>query len=301
MYIEGRQGYNDFVFENEEDAILKSAMTKQMEFSRRFISSIKRCAYITVNGKDIPVNGMVKKGDIIRVVLPDEYSNYQLQEKDIDVVYEDDDIMIVDKPAFMAVHPTKSHLNSTLLNYLLYEFEKRGIKSKPRFVSRLDYNTSGLVTVAKNAFAHHMLSMGPLAGAMKKYYLAVVHGIVETDRGVLDFPIDKSEDGIKRIVSNSGKEAITYYENMGSYGKFTLLKLRLGTGRTHQIRVHLSYIGHIIVGDILYGSDYEGIDRQSLHCFKVNLISPRSKKCVTATSKMPQDIRNILSGYDINY
>lgn len=294
MYLKNQQKYNTFIFEVDEENSLKNIMINQMGFSSRFISMIKKDAVITVDEIDVPKDSFLKKNQIIKVVLPDEKSEYKVQKSDLKVLFEDEDVFIVEKNPFIAVHPTKSHLENTLLNYVLYEFEKRGIKSKPRFVSRLDFNTSGIVTVAKNPFAHYILSMGSYSECIKKYYTAIVHGEIKEEKGKIDFPIEKSDDGIRRIVSDDGKNAVTYFRKIRGNKDFSEVELLLETGRTHQIRVHMKHIGHIVVGDELYASDYKGINRQALHASKLILKSPRNNKEIIVESELPDDIKKII-------
>lgn len=296
MYIENMQTYNTFVYRSNKDKSLKSLLLDDMNFSVRGIAHTKNGQYtITVNNAEKPKDGHIKKGDIVKVIFNDEKSDYKAQYKDIEILYEDEDIIIVDKPAYMVVHPTKSHIEDTLLNYVQGIFEQKNIKSKVRFISRLDRDTSGIISIAKNPYAHYVLSQGFLKDKVQKYYTAIVNGDTShiNESGTINEKIEKSEDGIKRVVSPTGQDAITHYKILKKNGEITVLELLLETGRTHQIRVHLSYIGLPILGDELYGGNMSNIKRQALHCHKLNIVSPRTMKEVTVVSKLPDDMQNL--------
>lgn len=297
MYIKNMQTYNTFVYECDEDKTLKALLLDDMNFSIRAIAHTKNGDYtITVNDKKRPKDGYIKKGDIVKVVFKEETSDYKTQKADIKVLYEDDDLLIVDKPAYMVSHPTKSHIEDTLLNYVQGIFEQKNIKSKVRFISRLDRDTSGIITIAKNPYAHYVLSQGFLADKVEKYYTAIVTGDTKSidESGIINAKIEKSDDGIKRIVADTGQVAITYYKILDRYDDVSVVELLLETGRTHQIRVHLSHIGLPILGDELYGGNMNKIKRQALHCHKLNILSPRTMNNVQIFSTLPNDIKSLI-------
>ncbi|MGP1598869.1 RluA family pseudouridine synthase [Peptoanaerobacter stomatis] len=295
MYIEDRQKYNEFIYVCDNDMNLKTALLDMMKFSVRGSIGIKNGeGRLTVNGKERPKNGQLKKGDIIKIIFEDESSDYKTQYKDIKILYEDEDLLIVDKPAFMVVHPTKSHLEDTLLNYIQGIFESKNIKSKVRFVSRLDRDTSGIITVAKNSFSHYALSQGFVSDKIKKYYTAVVKNSMKDEKGTIKLKIAKADDDTRRIISQNGQDAVTHYQVLKNEKNFAIVKLLLETGRTHQIRVHLSAIGNNIIGDELYGEKSELISRQALHCSRLELVSPRNMKEIVVESKLPDDINALI-------
>ena len=268
-----------------------------MKFQTRAVSNIKKGKYsITVNDDKIPKNHMIREKDIIKVIMYDDKSDYVSQEKDLSILFEDDDIIIFDKPAGIVSHPTKSHLENTMLNYAQCFFEKKNIESKVRFISRLDMDTSGIITIAKNSFAHYALSQGFLSDKIQKRYTAIVSGDISrlSRSGTISEKIEKSEDGIKRVVSDEGQDAITHYKIVKKGEKYSVLELLLETGRTHQIRVHLSYIGIPIIGDELYGGDMSVMSRQALHCHSREIISPRSMEKISVTSPYPKDMQDII-------
>jgi pseudouridine synthase, rluA family len=295
MYIKDRQKYNEFIYVCDNDMNLKTALLDMMKFSVRGSIGIKNGeGRLTVNGKERPKNGQLKEGDIIKIIFEDESSDYKTQYKDIKILYEDEDLLIVDKPAFMVVHPTKSHLEDTLLNYIQGIFESKNIKSKVRFVSRLDRDTSGIITVAKNSFSHYALSQGFVSDKIKKYYTAVVKNPMKDEKGTIKLKVAKADDDMRRIISQNGQDAVTHYQVLKNEKNFAIVRLLLETGRTHQIRVHLSAIGNNIIGDELYGEKSELISRQALHCSRLELVSPRSMKEIVVESKLPDDINALI-------
>jgi len=298
MYLKNKQTYNCFVFECEREKPLKNVLLDDMKFSIRAVSNIKKGKYvISINDGKIPKNHIIKEKDVIKVVMHDEKSDYISREKNLDILFEDEDIIIFDKPAGIVSHPTKSHLENTMLNYAQWIFEKKNIESKVRFISRLDMDTSGIITIAKNAFSHYALSQGFLSDKIQKRYTAVVSGdtSILSDSGTIAEKIERSEDGIKRIITDEGQEAITHYKIVKRGEKYSVLELLLETGRTHQIRVHLSHLGLPIIGDELYGGDMSVMSRQALHCHNLEIISPRSMEKISVTSPYPKDMQDIIN------
>ena len=184
-----------------------------------------------------------------------------------------------------------------MLNYVQWIFEKKNIESKVRFISRLDMDTSGIITIAKNAFSHYALSQGFLSDKIQQRYTAIVSGdtSVLQESGSIAEKIEKSEDGIKRIITDDGQEAITHYKIVKRGERYIILELLLETGRTHQIRVHLSHLGLPIIGDELYGGDMSVMSRQALHCHSLEIISPRSMEKILVTSPYPKDMQDIIN------
>jgi 23S rRNA pseudouridine1911/1915/1917 synthase len=196
----------------------------------------------------------------------------------------------------LPVHPSKEHLNKSLANIAAYYYEQKGEKFIFRCVNRLDKNTSGVAVIAKNSYVHEALRQQSISGQIKKIYIAVVHGEVTSEKGTIDAPVYRPAAAtIKRIISPLGQRAITHYEVMSKSDGLSVLKINLETGRTHQIRVHFSYIGHPLVGDFLYGDENDGyIKRQALHCRSVSLIHPISGQLVEFKADLPEDIRSLI-------
>lgn len=295
MWQENAQAYNRLVWKNEENnASLKHILTQDMSISMRLLYSLKKNEVVKVNSLFLKNHDMVKKGDIIEVSLEDEENDYAAQPMDIKALYEDEDLYVIEKPPFMVVHPTKGHQSDTLANGLIYFFKKNNIRSKIRFVNRLDRDTSGILIVAKNSYCHSVLTKDDAMHSMKKTYIAVVEGHISNDEGTLDLPIGRAQDGIKRIVDDEGQRAVTHYKVLKHLSDASLVEISLETGRTHQIRVHFSHIGHPLMGDDLYGGDMEHIQRQALHCSELEFLSPRKEHKDTVKSELPQDMRELI-------
>ncbi|MGN1033688.1 MAG: RluA family pseudouridine synthase, partial [Intestinibacter sp.] len=222
--------------------------------------------------------------------------NFTAQDLNLDIVYDDFDLIVVNKPPFMVVHPTKSHFENTMANGVTDYIIKKGEAVKIRFVNRLDMNTSGLVIVAKNPFAQHVLSSEMKDEGFDKKYITVVKGIVEKDRDTINEPIYRpTDDSVKRVVDPRGQESITHYKVIERLKDATVLEVKLETGRTHQIRVHMSHIGHPIIGDELYGSlDEDLINRQALHAYSLKFKQPRTKEILEFKTDIPRDMKELI-------
>ena len=296
LFIRDRQKWNRFVIRVDRDLKIKDLLIDELNFSVRSISKMKRDKNIYKNGQPAKPTSMAKPGDIIEIEINEEKAGFEGQDLGIAIVYEDQDLIVADKPPFMVVHPTKSHFDGTLANAITYHIGKAGEDCRIRFVNRLDMNTSGLVVIAKNSYAHHKLSLDMGQDRVHKEYLAIVEGIISQDSGTLDFPIYReTEDSISRVVDPRGQRSITHYKVLQRLDGASLVNLRLETGRTHQIRVHLSHIGHPIMGDDLYGRpDSSLIDRQALHAYKLIFDQPRLGDRIELKSSLPKDMVGLL-------
>ena len=289
------QQYNKLVWKNESrNDTLKQILLNDMGISLRLLYSLKKDKQIFVNKKFYKMHELVNIGDIIEINLPDEANDYDAEDMDIKLLYEDADLMVIEKEPFVVVHPTKGHQSGTLANGLIKLFKDKSINSKIRFVNRLDRDTSGILIVAKNSYCHSILTKDDAMHEMEKKYYAVVGGHLEKESGVIDLPIDKSEDGIRRMVSEKGQRAVTRYKVIDKLKQATLIEISLETGRTHQIRVHFSHIGHPLVGDELYGGDMSLLNRQALHCFELGFYSPRKSEIIYIKSELPHDMRELV-------
>ncbi len=293
------QRYDQLVWQCKEENKLKSELLDKMNISVRMLCSIKKEKSVTVNGKYVPMHTMVCGTDIIKIELPHESNEYEAQQMGIEVLYEDFDLLVVEKPFGMVVHPTRNHLENTMLNALKYYFDENGIKSKVRFVNRLDRDTSGILIVAKNAYAHSVLTKDTSMWEMHKKYIAVVEGKLD-ESGTIRLPIIKSEDGIRRMVDENGQECVTHYRTIKSNERASFVELERETGRTHQIRVHMSAIGHPLFGDELYGGNMDFIERQALHCIELGFYSPRLEKEIRVKTKLHDDITELLMKLGLN-
>ena len=234
---------------------------KERGVSSRLIRKSVKSEKIYLNGKLIKKNKKLKLNDIISLRFEDEEPNGKVEKKSLDILYEDDDLILINKEPFMVTHTAKDDSDGTLLNYLLGYFYENKIKRKVRFVNRLDRDTSGIVVACKNSFAQDKIS-SDFRDKVEKKYLAICSGIFKEKEGIIDAPIATSEDNIRREVNYViGKKSITSYKVLEEYDNMSLVMLTLYTGRTHQIRVHLSHLGHPIIGDSLYGEKSELIDK----------------------------------------
>lgn len=228
--------------------------------------------------------------------MGDEDEDIIPEPMDLDIVYEDFDLLILNKKPNIVVHPTKSHQSNTLSNGISYYFLNKGIKKKIRLVNRLDMDTSGLLVVAKNSFAHQQMALQFENNTVEKKYLAIVKGIMEDDYGTIDLPIGREEEkSIRKIVMENGQNALTTYKVVERFREATLVEVKIHTGRSHQIRVHLNHIGHPIIGDILYDESSQYIKRQALHSYYLKALHPRTKEIIEFKTKLPEDIRQLIN------
>ena len=296
MFKKESQKYNLISYTSEENLTLKEVLLDKLNFSVRSLAKMKREQTVLVNGQFKKPSTNIVKGDLIEVKIDEDMANFEPQDLNLDIIYDDFDIIMVNKPPFMVVHPTKSHLDRTIANGVTDYIIKKNEKVKVRFVNRLDMNTSGLVIVAKNAYAHHVLSKDMSNDKVSKKYITVVKGIVKDDEGTINQPIYRpTEDSIKRVVDERGQASVTHYKVLERLNDATVLEVKLETGRTHQIRVHMNYIGHGIIGDELYGYvDETLINRQALHAYSLEFMQPRTKEVLEFKADIPHDMKELI-------
>lgn len=258
---------------------------------------------VSVNGKLVNKAGyIIKDGDILDLNFAQVNVPLIAQAEDIklEIVYEDDDMAVINKPQGMVVHPAPGSYNHTLVNALLYYFDKISDGSdaiRPGIVHRIDKDTSGLLVVAKNNFAHENLAKQIGEHSAFRHYVAIVEGIVKEDSGTIDKPIARDKlDRKKMAVCDEGKQSITHYKVLERFTNYTLVEFVLETGRTHQIRVHCKFIGHPIVGDKTYGFAKQkfNLNGQLLHAFKLELNQPTNNKRMSFVAPMPQYFTNVI-------
>ncbi len=284
--------YNTLVYRVAvADKTIRQILFEQIGISSRLYRQLKRASAITVNDNVISLNARARLGDVIRVSMIDPPHGIAAQNIPLTILYEDCDIVAVDKQVGIVAHPTRGVIDHTLANALCYYAKKKGERYKPRLINRLDRDTSGIILFAKNPHAQNMVSQEFIDGRVKKYYLALLHGKFNKLADTINQPIGLAEGSqIKRTVSCDGKPAITHYRVLEQLSNTALVRLRIETGRTHQIRVHSHYIGHPVVGDDLYGSfERVAIARQALHAAEMHFMTPRSG-AVKITSPLPDDI-----------
>lgn len=292
--------YNQYIIDAPYSGkSIKEYLQNELGISHRTLVKLKKDSSMLLNGESVYVTKKLKAGDIFEIILKDEESENVLPEAaDLDIVYEDDYIIAVNKKAGMPIHPTKGHFTGTVANALAYYWLKKGRSIKIRPINRLDKDTSGLVFFAKNSHVQHLMSKEK--SSFEKEYIAVVEGILKYDKGIIDLPIRKEGfNTIKRIVCEDGQRAITSYKVIKKSNAGSLLSIKLITGRTHQIRVHMSHLGHPLYGDDLYGGSREIIQRQALHAEKVCFIHPATGTDIELYAKIPEDIKMLCERLDL--
>lgn len=243
---------------------------------------------ITANGKHIRSIDSLNSGDVLRLRLPEDKNPAQACELPLDIMYEDDDLMVCNKPPFMPVHPSAGHPEDTLANAVASHLARKGQCGAFRPINRLDRNTSGLVLCAMNRF-----SAAAVGKSCEKTYYAVCQGIL-TQSGTIDAPIGVAAGHtIQRAVVTDGARSVTHYRPLKSGNGHTLIEVKLETGRTHQIRVHFSYIGMPLAGDDMYGGCLEHINRQALHCGEMSFLHPLTGERVQLHANIPDDMQTL--------
>ena len=278
--------------QEDKNKTINKVLEENFELSNRLFSKLIRNKRVTVNNINIDTRQKVEIGDIIKIDLnyKEDSSNIVSKKMDLDIVFEDDGILVINKPAGIAVHPSILHYEDSLASGVKYYLENSGIYKKIRPVNRLDLNTSGLIVFAKNEYIQESLIRQMKNNDFTKEYLAIVTGTLENKKGKIDAPISRKENSIiERCVSEKGQRAITEYEVIKNSREMSLVKCKLLTGRTHQIRVHMAYIGHSLLGDTLYGKESHLIKRQALHCYKIAFIHPISQKKIELKIDMPKE------------
>lgn len=268
---------------------VRDFLRRECGITARSMTLLKYYGSITRDKTPLKAHDIVHAGDRITLNLPPEQNDIAPVEGVLDILYEDDYLLIVNKPASMPVHPTKLHQADTLANIVAYYQRQRGESYTFRALNRLDKDTSGCVVVAKDRLTYALVRE-----TVRKTYAAVCEGIVDRE-GTISAPIGLADNSrIKRAVRQDGAEAVTHYRPIRYGNGHTLLMLTLENGRTHQIRCHMSYIGHPLAGDDLYGGSLEHIGRQALHCRDVSLLHPFSKQTIDIRTDIPEEFLTII-------
>lgn len=292
------------VTEEEDGWQLKKLLQRRLGVSRKLMSRLKLTEKgITLNGERVYISVPVKSGDIAAIALEKEISEDILpQPIPFERIYEDNALLIINKFPGMIVHPTHGHYTGTLANGVVHYWQEKGEMFRFRPVHRLDQETSGVLAVAKNAYVHQHISEQLIAGKVDKKYVTFVHGVPDPTKGTIDGPIDRDpEEPHRRIVTPSGYPALTYYSTLEAIGPASKVELILGTGRTHQIRVHMTSIGHPLIGDKMYrkaDSEQEDdgdrwIQRQALHASELAFRHPLTGKHMTFHAPFPADMERL--------
>jgi len=265
--------------------------------SRNAVIRIKKSGTLTVNGTIAHTDRLLAEGDRVEFELNDENClTMEPEEQELEIVYEDEYMLVINKPSGMPTHPSGRHQTGTLANGLAFYLRSLGSQLTVRPVNRLDRNTSGLVVFAKSSHVQHLLNLDVYKDKMIKEYLAVVHGRVTGGSGTIDAPIARErEHSVVRVVREDGSRAVTHYSVLGCYRDTSLLSLELETGRTHQIRVHMAYMGHPLLGDDLYGGSMERIKRQALHACRIKMLHPITHENIVFNAELPEDMRELIT------
>lgn len=286
--------------EQEKERIDKAIASFDTDWSRTQIQNFIKDGHVLVNNEAAKSNYKVKEGDVIVITPPEAIPlDIVAENLNLEIVYEDEDVVVVYKPRGMVVHPAPGHVSGTLVNGLMYQVKDlSGINGvlRPGIVHRIDKDTTGLLMVAKNDVAHESLVDQLVKKTVTRKYTALVHGHIPHDKGTIDAPIgrDKKERQSMAVVDN-GKHAVTHFRVLERFNKFTLVECQLETGRTHQIRVHMKYIGHPLAGDPKYGPkktiDFNG---QVLHAGVLGFIQPKTGEYLEFSSPLPEDFDNLV-------
>ncbi|TCW57190.1 ribosomal large subunit pseudouridine synthase D [Bacillus thuringiensis] len=289
--------------EQKSERIDKFVAEINSEWSRSQVQQWIKDGVVTVNGKSVKVNYKVKENDEITVTIPDpEELDIQAEDMNLEIYYEDADVLVVNKPRGMVVHPAPGHTSGTLVNGLMHHCtDLSGINGvmRPGIVHRIDKDTSGLLMVAKNDVAHESLVNQLVAKTVTRRYKAIVHGVIPHDKGTIDAPIGRDKKERQSMtVDENGKNAVTHFQVLERFKDFTLVECRLETGRTHQIRVHMKYIGYPLAGDPKYGPKKTlDMNGQALHAGILGFDHPRTGEYIQFEAPIPEvfeDALNIL-------
>ena len=285
----------DYFISENTGAVTILDFLKREGFSRHILSSMKNVPNtIILNGVRGFGRSVLKPGDHLMVTVPETESGKNIirTEMDLSILYEDEDILVINKPAGMPVHPSAGNYENTLANGIAWYFAEKGEDFVYRCINRLDRDTTGALILAKNPLSAAILSVQMKKRQIRRTYLALVDGVPDVS-GTIDAPIARMEGSViaREVNYLTGETAITHYERLATGTRYSLMELHLETGRTHQIRVHMKYIGHPLPGDYLYNQDYSRIQRQPLHSFQLEFIHPVTKKPMLFTAPVPDDFR----------
>lgn len=286
----------EYIISSDTNPVTVLDFLKQEGFSRHILSSMKNSSgnCIVLNGERGFGRSVLKEGDRLVVTVPEVESGENIirTEMDLDILYEDEDILVINKPAGMPVHPSMGNYENTLANGIAWYFSQKGEDFVYRCINRLDRDTTGALILVKNPLSAAVLSVQMKRRQIRRTYLALVDGVLP-ESGVVDAPIARMEGSVitREVNFETGESAVTHYERLAVGRYYSLAELHLETGRTHQIRVHMKYIGHPLPGDYLYHPDYRRIQRQPLHSFQLEFTHPITKEPMLFTAPVPEDFR----------
>ncbi len=277
---------------------IRQVLKNEFNISNRLITKLKKNGFILLNGNKTYLDKLISLGDVVTCVLDfNEVSENIVPVKmDLDIIYEDDSFLVINKKPGIPVHPSILHYSNSLSNGVKFYFDSIGLKRKIRPVNRLDRDTTGLVIFAKNEYIQECLINQMKRHTFYKEYIAILEGILDKPKGTINAPIARKTGSIiERCIDTNGENAISHYEVIDTDLKnnLSIVKFILETGRTHQIRVHSKFIGHSILGDTLYGNASKLISRQALHCLKMSFFHPITNKKLNLLAPIPNDFKQI--------
>ena len=291
----------EYIVKDNKYQNINQILKQEFNISARLLHKLIAAKHVFLNGMSVDTRKSVTAEDIITVDLDfeEESENIVATQIPLDIVFEDDVFLVLNKTAGIAVHPSILHYEDSLSNGVKFYFDSIGLKRKIRPINRLDLNTSGLIIFAKNEYVQECLIQQMNNHIFKKEYIAIVSGHFDKPTGTINLPIDRKENSIiERCVSPNGQDAITDYSVLRKLGNYSVVKCSLKTGRTHQIRVHMAAIGHPLLGDSLYGISCDWLDRQALHSYKISFVHPISHENLEFVCELPEDMKNIKAGFN---
>lgn len=298
-----QQNY-EFIVEPEQEGIRidQFLAQKNADISRSRIQKLIEQGNITVHGKQVKPNYKVRQGDLVRLEIPEPVMlDVRPENIDIEILYEDGDIAVVNKPQGMVVHPAAGNYSGTLVNALMARCSSLSTINgviRPGIVHRIDKDTSGVLIIAKNDASHHSLAEQIKVHSVKRIYYAIVEGVIKQDSGTVDAPLGRHPVERKKmaVVAKNGRRAVTHYRVIERFKRNTLIEARLETGRTHQIRVHMAYIGHPLVGDPVYGYKKQrfNLKGQALHAKTLGVIHPSTGEYMEFTTPLPEYFQKLV-------
>lgn len=287
----------EYIVKDNKYQNINQILKQEFHISSRLLHKLIISNHVMLNKVITDTRNTVSVGNVITVNLDfeEESENIIATNMKLEIIYEDDALLVLNKPAGIAVHPSILHYDDSLSNGVKFYFECINLNRKIRPVNRLDFNTSGLIVFAKNEYVQECLIKQMNSQMFKKEYISIVFGILDNKIGTINLPIARKENSIiERCISDKGQQAITDYEVIKEFSDFSIVKCFLKTGRTHQIRVHMSGIGHPLLGDTMYGVSSDLINRQALHSYKISFIHPISHKKIELICDLPDDMKKII-------
>jgi len=286
------------VDKNNNYTTIREVLKSHFEISNKLLLNLKTNNKILLNNEITYVSSKIENGDIINVLVDFEEtcSNVVPKKMELEITYEDECYIVVNKPSGIVTQPSASYFDCSLANGIRYYFDKIQLKKKIRPINRLDKDTSGLIVFAKNEYIHNCLSKQMMKNEFIKEYIGILDGVISGSHGTISAPIARKENSIiERCINENGGKSITHYEIIDKKDNLSIVKFKLETGKTHQIRVHSAHLGHPIIGDTLYGCSSNLINRQALHSYLVSFLHPITKNRVTYISEPSEDMNSIIN------